>query len=91
MKYYVLAGEASGDKQAALLCASIHKNDPEAEITGWGGEAMEAVDVKITKHYSELAFMGFVEVVRHLPAILRNFKTSKKEILNFAPDALIPR
>ncbi len=89
MKYFVLAGEASGDKQAGLLCAAIFQNDSAALITGWGGEAMESVGVNVTKHYSELAFMGFVEVVKHLPAILRNFKTCKKEILDFKPDALI--
>ncbi len=89
MKYYVLAGEASGDKQAALLCAAIFQNDAGAKITGWGGEAMEATSVTVTKHYSELAFMGFAEVVKHLPAIFKNFKTSKKEIADFAPDALI--
>lgn len=89
MKYFVLAGEASGDKQAALLCQAIIRHDSKAEITGWGGEAMEAVGVRITKHYRDLAFMGFVEVIRHLPAILRNFKICKSEILQFRPDALI--
>lgn len=89
MKYFVLAGEASGDKQAALLCESILRHDPNAAMTGWGGEAMEAVGVKVTKHYRELAFMGFVEVIKHLPAILKNFKTCKAEILQHQPDALI--
>ncbi len=89
MKYYVLAGEASGDKQAALLCAAIRQHDPDARMQGWGGEAMEAEGVHVTKHYRDLAFMGFAEVVRHLPAIFRNLRNSKKEILSFAPDALI--
>lgn len=89
MKYYILAGEASGDKQAALLCASIRKHDPDARMQGWGGEAMEAEGVDITKHYRDLAFMGFAEVVKHLPAIFRNLRNSKKEILSFSPDALI--
>ncbi len=89
MKYYLLAGEASGDKQAALLCAAIHRHDTKAEMIGWGGEAMESVGVKVTKHYRDLAFMGFAEVVKHLPAILRNFSKAKKEILSFSPDALI--
>ena len=84
-----MAGEASGDKQAALLCHAIKQLDTEALIQGWGGEEMIAQGVSITKHYRELAFMGFVEVVRHLPAILRNFKSVKKEILAFNPDALI--
>jgi len=89
LKYFVLAGEASGDKQAALLCEAIYKNDPGANILGWGGEAMEGHGVKVTRHYRELAYMGFVEVVKHLPAILRNFKKCKEEILEFKPDALV--
>lgn len=89
MRYFVLAGEASGDKQAALLCEAIRQRDPEANMQGWGGEAMIAQGVNITKHYRDLAFMGFVEVIRHLPTILRNFKICKSEILSFKPDALI--
>lgn len=89
MKYFILAGEASGDKQAALLCEAIIRHDPSAAIIGWGGEAMSAAGARVTKHYSELAYMGFAEVVKHLPAILRNFKKSKSEILGWAPDALI--
>ena len=89
MKYFILAGEASGDKQAALLCQALIRRDPSATIYGWGGEAMSATGARVLKHYQELAFMGFVEVVRHLPAIMRNFKTAKKQILDFAPDALI--
>ncbi len=85
----MLAGEASGDKQAALLCAAIFKGDKNAIIKGWGGEDMISCGVEVTKHYSELAYMGFVEVVKHLPAIFRNFKTCKKEILSMNPDALI--
>lgn len=89
MKYFVLAGEASGDVQAALLCQAIHDHDASAEIVGWGGEAMEAKGVKIVKHYRELAFMGFVEVVKHLPNIFQNFKTCKKQIVDFKPDGVI--
>ena len=89
MKYFVLAGEASGDKQAALLCEAIRRHDPSAQITGWGGEAMEAQGVNVTRHYRLLAYMGFVEVIRHLPDILKNFKLCRKEILAFNPDALI--
>lgn len=89
MKYFILAGEASGDKQGALLCDAIHHVDPDATMQGWGGEEMEATGVKVTKHYRELAFMGFVEVVKHLPEIFRNFKKCKQEILSFKPDALI--
>lgn len=89
MKYFVLAGEASGDKQAALLCEALFRHDPAAAITGWGGEAMSDLGAKVTRHYRELAYMGFSEVVRHLPDILRNFRKCKAEILQLAPDALI--
>jgi lipid-A-disaccharide synthase len=89
LKYFVLAGEASGDKQAALLCEAIYRNDPGANIIGWGGEAMEGHGVKVTRHYRALAYMGFVEVVKHLPAIFRNFRTCKEEILAYNPDALV--
>ncbi len=89
MKYFILAGEASGDKQAALLCKALAQLDPAAQMTGWGGEAMTAEGVQITRHYRQLAFMGFVEVIRHLPEILRNFSACKKEILSLRPDALI--
>jgi lipid-A-disaccharide synthase len=89
LKYFFLAGEASGDKQAALLCHAIKQHDADAVIEGWGGDEMIAQGVSITKHYRELAFMGFVEVIKHLPAIMRNFKSCKKEILAFRPDALV--
>jgi lipid-A-disaccharide synthase len=89
LKYFVLAGEASGDKQGALLCEAILQKDTNAVIKGWGGEEMMSKGVMITKHYRELAYMGFIEVVKHLPAIMRNFKTCRKEILDFNPDALI--
>jgi len=89
LKYFVLAGEASGDKQAALLCEALFRHDKAAVITGWGGEAMTAQGVHVTRHYRELAYMGFVEVIKHLPAIFRNFKKCKQEILELAPDALI--
>ena len=89
MKYFILAGEASGDKQAAMLCEAIIQHDPDANIRGWGGEEMMAHGVKVTKHYRELAYMGFVEVVKHLPAIFKNFRICKAEILNFRPDAVV--
>jgi len=89
LKYFILAGEASGDKQAALLCKSLRSLDRDAVMEGWGGEQMILQGVNVTVHYSKLAFMGFVEIIKHLPAILRNFKLCKKEILAFNPDALI--
>jgi lipid-A-disaccharide synthase len=89
LKYFVLAGEASGDKQGALLCAAIRRVDPAAAIQGWGGEAMNEQGAKILKHYRELAFMGFVEVIKHLPTIFSNFRLAKSQIIQFRPDALI--
>ena len=89
MKYFILAGEASGDKQGALLCDALVRLDAYSEITGWGGEAMGEAGARITRHYRELAYMGFVEVVKHLPAILQNFKKCKAEIKKVQPDALI--
>jgi lipid-A-disaccharide synthase len=71
------------------LCEALIRHDPAANVTGWGGEAMTAVSVNVTRHYRELAYMGFVEVIKHLPAIFRNFKACKEEILQLAPDALI--
>lgn len=89
MKYFILAGEASGDKQASLLCQAIYGQDLNAHIEGWGGEEMMSKGVTVTRHYRELAYMGFMEVVKHLPAIMRNFKACKTEILDIKPDALI--
>lgn len=89
MKYFILAGEASGDKQAALLCREILIHDRHAVIYGWGGEEMIAAGAVISVHYSKLAFMGFMEVITHLPSILHNFRQCKKEIDDFKPDAVI--
>jgi len=89
VKYFVLAGEASGDKQAGLLCSALLRQDPGAVIHGWGGEDMAAAGAKVLRHYRELAYMGFVEVVKHLPAIFRNFRMARQQILDFQPDALV--
>lgn len=89
MKYFILAGEASGDLHSAALATALKECDAQAEIAGWGGDEMEKAGVRILKHYRELAFMGFVEVLQHLPEIMRNFRTVKKQILDFKPDALI--
>jgi len=85
----LLAGEASGDLHGATLAQAVRERAPGAVLEGWGGEKMQAAGVGIHKHYHDLAFMGFVEVVKHLPAILRNFKTAKEEILRFRPDVLV--
>ena len=89
MKYYIIAGEASGDLHGSNLIASIKKKDPRAKIRSWGGDLMKAQGATLVKHYRNLAFMGFVEVLMHLKIILNNFKLCKKDILKFAPDAII--
>lgn len=89
MKYYIIAGEASGDLHASNLIRAIREEDPQADIRAWGGDLMEAAGAKVVKHYRDLAFMGFVEVVRNIRTILGNFKACKADILQFQPDALI--
>jgi len=89
MKYYIIAGEASGDLHAANLIKEIKKLDASAEIRCWGGDLMEAAGATLVKHYRELAFMGFLEVLLNLTTILKNISFSKKDILEFNPDALV--
>jgi lipid-A-disaccharide synthase len=89
MKYFIVAGEKSGDMHAANLCLELLKLQPNAEMMGWGGEKMEAAGVKILKNYSELAFMGFWEVIKNLPIILGFLKLAKKQIQDFQPDVVI--
>jgi len=89
MKYYIIAGEPSGDLQGASLVRALRQADAQADIRCWGGELMAAEGAVVVKHYRDLAFMGFVEVVRNLPTILRNFRFAKNDIKAFAPDCLI--
>ncbi len=89
MKYYIIAGEASGDLHGANLIASLKKKDPYAKIRAWGGNLMKKQGATLVKHYRDLAFMGFVEVLLHLKTILRNLSFCKKDILKFKPDAII--
>lgn len=89
MKYYILAGEPSGDLQGAALVQALRHADAAAMVRAWGGDLMEKAGAKVVKHYRDLAFMGFVEVVKNLPTILRNFRTAKSDILAFQPDCLI--
>ena len=89
MKYYLIAGEASGDLQGAALVEAIRNADPAADIRCWGGDLMFKAGATVVKHYRDLAFMGFVEVVKNLPTILRNFRFAKTDILAFGPDCLI--
>lgn len=89
MKYYLIAGEASGDLHGANLMRALQQIDPKAEFCFWGGDRMEAVGGKLIKHYRDLAFMGFWEVVTNLRTILRNIDFCKRDIIQFQPDAII--
>ena len=89
MKYYIIAGEASGDLHGSNLMKALYKEDPSAEIRFWGGDLMQNSGGTLVKHYRELAFMGFVEVLFHLKTILNNIKICKKDIVAFHPDVLI--
>lgn len=89
MKYYIIAGEASGDLHASNLMKEMKQLDSSADFRCWGGDLMEAQGAKIVKHYRDLAFMGFAEVLANLPTILNNIKFCKKDILEYKPDALI--
>jgi lipid-A-disaccharide synthase len=89
MKYYLIAGEASGDLHGSNLIKEIQKLDKNAEIRCWGGDLMQATGATLAKHYRDLAFMGFVEIVMNLKTIFANLKFCKQDILQFKPDALI--
>jgi lipid-A-disaccharide synthase len=89
MKYYIIAGEASGDLHGSNLMKGIFAEDPEAEIRFWGGDLMQQTGGTLVKHYRDLAFMGFLEVVLNLKTILNNIKICKADILDFQPDALV--
>jgi lipid-A-disaccharide synthase len=89
MKYYIIAGEASGDLHGANLMKELYKADANANIRFWGGDLMEATGGTLVKHYRDLAFMGFAEVVTNLKTIFANIKLCKEDILAFKPDAII--
>ena len=89
MKYYIIAGEASGDLHGSNLVKELLKLDNEAKVRAWGGQKMQDAGATVVKDYKDLAFMGFSEVLKNLPVILKNFRFCKQDILQFAPDALI--
>lgn len=89
MKYYIIAGEASGDLHGSNLIKAIKQTDTNAEFRAWGGDMMQTAGADIVKHYRDLAFMGFVEVIMNLRTILNNLDFCKKDILNYKPDVLI--
>ncbi|MCB0708500.1 MAG: lipid-A-disaccharide synthase [Chitinophagaceae bacterium] len=89
MRYYIIAGEASGDLHGSNLIKELKKRDATAEIRCWGGDKMEAAGATLVKHYKDLAFMGFLEVIKNLRTILKNIKICKEDILQYQPTALI--
>lgn len=89
MKYYVIAGEASGDLHGSNLIKQLQLSDNAAQIRCWGGDLMQATGAKLVKHYRDLAFMGFTEVIKNLPTILGNLRFCKEDIIIYQPDVII--
>lgn len=89
MKYYLIAGEASGDLHASNLMKSILEKDPAAEFRFFGGDLMQNIGGALVKHYRELAFMGVLEVLKNIRSIFKNIDICKKDVLAFEPDMLI--
>jgi lipid-A-disaccharide synthase len=89
MKYYIIAGEASGDLHGSNLMQALLEKDSSAEFRFWGGDLMAEVGGTLVKHYRELAFMGFWEVITNLKTILNNIKLCKADISKYQPDAII--
>ncbi len=89
MKYYLVAGEASGDLHGANLMKALKKEDSAASFRYFGGDKMQAEGGELVKHYADMAFMGFTEVLLNLTTIFKNLKACKKDILAYQPDALI--
>ncbi len=89
MKYYIIAGEASGDLHASNLMKALYQQDVNADIRFWGGDLMQAAGGTLVKHYKERQFMGFAEVVFNLRKILGLIKFCKSDIEKFQPDVII--
>lgn len=89
MRYYLIAGEASGDLHASHLMKQLLEQDPEVHFRYYGGDAMAAVGGELVCHYRQLAYMGFYQVITHLPTILSGMKRCKADIQAFAPDVVI--
>lgn len=89
MKYYLIAGEASGDLHGAKLIAALQDLNPKAQFRFWGGDQMQAVSDNLVKHYKSIAFMGFIEVLLNAITILRNLAFCKADLLAYKPDVLI--
>lgn len=88
-KYYIVAGEASGDMHAANLIAELKSREPNAEFRAWGGDLMQKQGVELVRHYRTMAYMGFVEVAVNLRKVLNNIDLCKKDIMEWQPDAII--
>ena len=89
MKYYIISGEASGDLHGSNLIKELKKKDTDADIRCWGGDKMQAAGATLVKHYKEMAFMGFLEVIKNLGTILKNIKFCKADILLYQPTVII--
>jgi lipid-A-disaccharide synthase len=89
MKYYIIAGEASGDLHGSNLIRALQQHDNQSVIRAWGGDMMAEAGADIRKHYRDLAFMGFLEVVKNLRTIFKNLDFCKRDILDFQPDVVI--
>lgn len=89
MKYYIIAGEASGDLHASNLMKAIMQKDPKAKFRFWGGDLMQQIGGTMVKHYRDLAFMGFLEVIMNLRTILKNISFCKQDILDYQPNVII--
>ncbi|MDY5327631.1 MAG: lipid-A-disaccharide synthase, partial [Bacteroidaceae bacterium] len=89
MKYYLIAGEASGDLHASHLMAELRQQDPQAEFRAVGGDLMQAEGATLVRHYRHLAYMGILPVLMHLRTILQGMSECRKDIIRWQPDALI--
>jgi lipid-A-disaccharide synthase len=89
MKYYIIAGEASGDLHGSNLIKELKRQAPDTTVRCWGGDLMQQAGGHLVKHYKDLAFMGFTEVLLNLRIIFRNIDFCKQDILEYRPDALI--
>ncbi|MBR1519214.1 MAG: lipid-A-disaccharide synthase [Prevotella sp.] len=89
MRYYIIAGEASGDLHASHLMHSLKESDADAQFRCFGGDLMAAEGGELVKHYRDMAYMGFVPVLLHLPTIMKNMRMCKRDISEWKPDVVI--
>ena len=89
MKYYIIAGEASGDMHASNLVRALRRQDAQAEVRAWGGERLQEAGAVMVKNYKDMAFMGFVEVLTHLKTIFSLLGLCVRDILQYRPDVVV--